>query len=113
MSASNDKLQQRLALLRKSYRSKLPDKQASLEELLQAYLQDASKEHLSTLRNAVHKLKGSGATYGFQRISDKAKEVEMKLVDMINQRVSLLDVEVEEGIRELQAVLQQIFEEEG
>lgn len=73
-------LEEQLALLRSRYLAKIPDKQAQLKELWRAYTEDTTQPHLEALRGAAHKLKGSGATYGFDDISTHAAALEKALV---------------------------------
>lgn len=77
------RLEQRLAALRRSYVLKFPEKCQHIEQLFQEFLQTDELEPLEKLRQASHKLKGSGATYGFEEISECAMIVEARLASCI------------------------------
>jgi HPt (histidine-containing phosphotransfer) domain-containing protein len=81
---------------------------------LQAQLDgDSSPETLERITYLAHQLKGSGGSYGFQRISTDAAELERSVEllakegtrpgidDKIQQHVFNLRAEVDRGIREL------------
>jgi len=82
---------------------------------MQAKLHDRSPQSLERLTYLAHQLKGSGGSYGFQRISTDAAELEKaveslvndgrndRLEEQIQQHVVNLRAEIERRSRELAA----------
>ena len=82
---------------------------------MQAKLDDRSPQSLERLTYLAHQLKGSGGSYGFQRISTDAAELEKaveslvndgrndRLEEQIQQHVVNLRAEIERRSRELAA----------
>lgn len=58
--------------LRKEYINSLKETIKTMRSLL-------AEQNFNELQKIFHKLKGSGATYGFQEITDRAGEIESKL----------------------------------
>jgi len=70
--------------LQRSYRDSLITKQQSLEELWRAVDEDMeSKTNLRNLRLFVHRLAGSAASYGYEMISNTARDVEKLIIEHI------------------------------
>lgn len=81
---------------------------------MEAKIEDGSKEALERLSYLAHQLKGSGGSYGFQRISESAAELEKAaetlgrgntagVQERIRQSMSNLLAEIEQRSRELAA----------
>jgi len=80
---------------------------------LQEKLGDPSSESLNRITYLAHQLKGSGGSYGFQRISTEAAALETAVESLANegtgavvddgiqQHVSNLRAEVDRGMKEL------------
>jgi HPt (histidine-containing phosphotransfer) domain-containing protein len=66
--------------LKREFLSEARDKISEIETTLDG---DRSSEHLERLTYLAHQLKGSGGSYGFQRISTDAAELE-KAVELLN-----------------------------
>ena len=89
----------------------LAEAQEKVDEIQSTLLGDRSPESLDRLVYLAHQLKGSGGSYGFQRISTDAAELEKAienavkdgadLDDTINKYVVSLRSEIERGTREL------------
>ena len=89
----------------------LAEAQEKIEEIDSALQSERSKQSLDRVVYIAHQLKGSGGSYGFQKISTEAAELE-KAVERavsgegdldgnVGERVANLRGEVERGLREL------------
>lgn len=89
----------------------LAEAQEKIEEIQATLQRDRSPQSLDRLVYLAHQLKGSGGSYGFQRISTDAAELEKAiekvakdgtdLDETINRHVTNLRSEIERGAREL------------
>lgn len=71
--ANNPTLEERLAELARSYVSSLPERLDEMQGILQQTDQgEPDDDSVKALRGCAHKLVGSGATFGFQELSDTA-----------------------------------------
>jgi len=77
--------------LQRIYLEALPGR---LEEIQQGFNNlfstDVEEKALFTLYRMVHNLAGSSATYGFELIGDKAKEMEVWLESFVDTKTQLL-----------------------
>ena len=65
---------EKIQALRDKYKKELPSKFYEIEELFNKYeLKGFDKEGFSTFYRLVHNLVGSGATFGFMNVSEKAR----------------------------------------
>jgi DNA-binding response OmpR family regulator len=82
-SESDDTLEGQIVRLQKDYADQLPEKIEIMENLW-GTIQKSSDNYkrLTKFRRLVHKLSGSGKTFGFEDITNFARELEMVL-DMI------------------------------
>ena len=71
-------IQAKLALLRKNYKEKLVDKIG----LIAAY---EDTDDLTHLKDLCHQLAGTAGTYGFLKIGEQMKELELEIVTQLNQ----------------------------
>lgn len=70
-------LQQQLALLQTEYESLLPDRLNEISRIMTTMLEDThTATHYQKLHIAIHRLAGSGATFGYAKLSKKAQEIE-------------------------------------
>lgn len=78
-------LEAELRALRASYSAQLPSRIQQVEEAWEiAQHNPGSSEHLKTLHLLVHRLTGSGATYGFTALSEEARTLELYLKPFID-----------------------------
>lgn len=70
----------RLATLKRRYVSELPTRLAAIAAEIDAVLSDTATTGLGELRRHVHGLSGSGATFGFQALSERCRAMETLLV---------------------------------
>ncbi|NQU56191.1 MAG: diguanylate cyclase [Rhodospirillales bacterium] len=95
MNSESDTIQDKLALLRLSYRDQLP---AKMTEITDVVCPDASSDaaeirhYLETLEGMAHKLAGSGATFGFPDISVAARFLEHGCEAALNLKDSSVQV---------------------
>ena len=80
MAESMVELENKLSDLRKQFVDGIPARLANIEEQWQALNQGVDGEQRETLIRMVHSFAGSGAIYGFTRISEAARSLEKKLV---------------------------------
>ena len=79
------------------YRRQLPRRIQEIDEAFQRVTTDPSDvEKYRALRLLVHKLAGSGATFGFDSITEKAREFETHLNDIIDS--GLLDLDSADSV---------------
>jgi PAS domain S-box-containing protein len=84
----NSQFQDRLKEMRRSYENNLPEKLNQIKIEWSSYLQGGEKSqlHLTEMRLQVHKLSGSGATFGFQWVSDIAERIELLLNMLVDSK---------------------------
>ncbi|MBK5258209.1 MAG: Hpt domain-containing protein [Thermoanaerobaculia bacterium] len=88
----------------------LAEAEEKVREMQTALDGDASSEALERLSYLAHQLKGSGGSYGYQRISADAAEIEKavesgdgSLAAKVKQHVENLRAEIDRGTKELSA----------
>jgi HPt (histidine-containing phosphotransfer) domain-containing protein len=74
MSQEENDLQKVLATLRADYAKQLPQKITDLTEATQRALKDPSNKEQA--RSLAHKLRGTGGSYGFHKLSEAAGKLE-------------------------------------
>lgn len=77
------RIQARLQALRDNYAEQLPAKIGALRTLWEQLRSMPSPDDLKTLQSLVHSLTGSGATFGYAKLSDAARILEVCLKDML------------------------------
>ncbi len=89
-----DTPQAKLQYLQNLYAKELPGKITELEAIWR-FLQERPgiREFLTTFHQMAHKLNGSGATFGFQEISNNAKELEILLAKAVDEDEHILERE--------------------
>lgn len=91
MNTNSETIQDKLALLRQSYRDQLPTKIDEIKEAARPPATDGAAEirrYLETLGGLAHKLAGSGATFGFPDISVAARSLEQGCEEALNLHAS-------------------------
>lgn len=82
----------------------LDEARGKIEEM-QAALRERERQSLERLAYLAHQLKGSGGSYGYQRISDNAAELEKAIEDGasadLDQYVASLRSEIDKAAAEL------------
>ncbi len=81
-------IQDKLALLKQSYREQLPAKMDEIMEAAKAPREGnvaGVRRYLETLEGMAHKLAGSGATFGFPDISESARTLEHACEKSLNK----------------------------
>ncbi len=79
MTDSQNELQKRLTALRDAYAAQLPSKLDAIDRLWAELQQRWDPDQATVLHRAIHSLSGSGATFGFARLSEQAREIEIAL----------------------------------
>ena len=83
MGELSNNTRKKIEALRRTYADQLPQRIASMEESWNNLRLDRwSSEGLTELGRQAHGLAGSGATYGFAIVSEKARDLEMLLEEM-------------------------------
>lgn len=67
------------------YRKTIPSKLENLRKLIEEVKKYQNKESLEELRKIVHKLTGNSGTYGFMRVSNFCKALDLDLQEKIKQ----------------------------
>jgi len=91
MNTNSNTLQEKLALLKQSYRDQLPVKMVEINEAARPPASDSEadiRHYLETLEGLSHKLAGSGATFGFPDISVSARSLEHGCAEALNLQSS-------------------------
>ncbi len=81
----SDNIKRQLALLAEDFTRQLPGRLRELEIELTIIKNSSDTRDMKNFRLMVHKLAGSAATFGHDRLSDKAKEFELYLDDFIEK----------------------------
>lgn len=82
---NQEQLQQQLVALKQSYAAKLASELASLNTLANTLLDSQEIESvLSELHQKLHKLAGSGGTFGFPQLSQAARELETQVQALLH-----------------------------
>ncbi len=68
------------------YRKTIPEKLATLQNLISLVVEEASEDHLKNLRFAVHKLAGSSGMYGYMQVSNICKKFEQEVIKSIDEK---------------------------
>lgn len=100
-----DETENNLKILRQSYLEGLPDEIKTAEQLwekLRARSED--RESLDTFYGLIHRLNGSGTTFGFPRISKIASSLEAVLRNIVDGHAPLMSAQVRQIADELQTM---------
>ncbi|MEB3337619.1 MAG: diguanylate cyclase [Leptolyngbyaceae bacterium] len=84
MANSLKAAQEQLIVLRKAYAQQIPSRVAQMKEVWKDLLESWDQENLDTLHRMTHTLAGSGATFGFEVLSDTANTLELFLRAIIS-----------------------------
>ncbi len=85
--AENADIQDKLALLKKSYLNQLPEKLVEIERAAVG-AEYPDRASIETVKGLAHKLVGSGATFGYPVISDAARIIENKCSAILQEQDS-------------------------
>ncbi len=105
-------LQEKLAVLSGDFRRQLPERFRELDKALFALRSDPKPGELSAFRLLVHKLAGSGATFGLETLSLEAKELEIILEALIAGE-KMPDAKELDHLGEIMASLKRLCEGDG
>lgn len=106
----NDKskmVEQKIAILRKSFAQKMPERLDKIQHHWTALQVDWQADVLRELHREVHSLAGSSLTYGFVQPGSIARELE----EVIEHLTSRPDAEQSQQILRLFSRLQQVVEQ--
>ncbi len=67
------------------YLESLPSRLNLIEEAMNSFQKESTKEHLGELRLLIHKLAGNAGTYGFQKVTDLCKTWDRRLSEMVEK----------------------------
>ena len=88
--------------MQKHYTETIPKKLGELKTLIDAIHTTISMDTLTNLRLAVHKIAGSAGTYGYWRVSQLCKKLELDLLSKINQGSSISDLNLDLFLKQIQ-----------
>ncbi len=93
MANSSENINSQLKILQDRYLANLPEKMNELEqsfkEVQAGYF---SESPLTTLQTLCHRLAGSGATYGFTILSEKARSLDVYILSLLNNRIVITEI---------------------
>src|SRR5690554_256123 len=96
--------EQKLQLLRENYQSKLPSEMLILQTLAESLgHEEQDRNTLDELRHRLHKLAGSGSTFGLVELSEQAKKLELEVNAWLNNTALAINEEAQKSF--LQAVI--------
>ncbi len=94
MTGLSERVQQRLRALTAQFSQQLPDRMRIIAESARRVFDESPTEDtLWSLRNDVHKLAGSAATFGFHHLSATAKRVEHTIDELVQGEASSEDLQ--------------------
>ena len=79
----NDKIEAKLAALRKAYSASLPEKIKEIILLWEITRQDFSKNNFYEFHRAVHSLAGSAGTYGYNELGQACRDLDIYLQQLL------------------------------
>ena len=86
---------EQLAQLRTIYVARLPAEFTALDALAAALgNRELSRGNLDELHNRLHKLAGSGGTFGLAKLSSHARVIEQEIKAMLAETFEVLDQEI-------------------
>lgn len=89
----NSSQRQRLSTLMQAYSRSLPDKIAAIEELWEQYrLSPGDRGLLERIHDCCHRLAGSGGSFGFAALSERAREMEMLVLELLGSTAQTPDI---------------------
>lgn len=71
----SDNIKSKLSALSEEYSSQLPERYNEIQNTFRLARISSSAEYVTNLRLVLHKLAGSGATFGFEVLSNHAKNL--------------------------------------
>ncbi len=86
--SENDNIQDKLLALHAAYTKTLPDKIGHIESLWQTLQSNWEQNVLDDFHREVHSLCGSSALYGYHLLSAAARELEIYLKDIPNNKTA-------------------------
>lgn len=96
MSQDEDAIASRLDALMAEYHQQLPERIAALEGMLAAAMAtDDNTRHISDMMFVLHKLAGSGATFGYDQLTVVARRWEKQLHPVVKQHGTLSRAELQ------------------
>lgn len=108
---TDETFEETLARLRVRYLEKARERCARLDGLLEQLVpNDARLDAIEEIRQTLHKFSGSGATYGFPRVSELGLQGELTCDDILKRASEIRHDEIE-ALRQLVAGLHVEFVE--
>ena len=113
MAENRDKIQEKLMALQDDYLKRLPQEISDAQGLWSAVrLDESDAESLKSLYRLMHRLNGSGMTFGFPDISHAASAVEEALQEIVNNektRWSAFERQIEAGLEQMDELVNRLF----
>ncbi len=89
MDGISDKLRRRLEKLTETFCKQIPERFSEIEDTVNKAKMNPEIGNLNELRLLAHKLAGSAATFNFNQIGEKAKELELYISTIFNGKMTL------------------------
>lgn len=113
MSAQQEEIHDKLKELKDDYLKRLPDEMKEAQALWAAVREDGSDaESLNSLYRLMHRLNGSGMTFGFPDVSHTASVVERVIQEVVNNGEMPSPghgVEIEAGLQQMNETIARLF----
>jgi len=90
MTKTQAEIQRQLEALSRNYAHRLPAQLAEIQSEWRCSQHDCENPHaLATMHRIVHTVAGSGATFGFPRVSDTARKLNLLLENAIAGKIPI------------------------
>lgn len=86
VGSSDDVVRQQIAALRVAYVKQLPQRLSETRGAFERWLKFKTAADLFTFYRLTHNLAGSGALYGFEQITEKARAVEDVVTSLLEKK---------------------------
>ena len=88
MSNLSESIRLKLAAMAEDYIKQLPSRFDEISRAVENAKVNGNREFLEILKNSIHKLAGSGATFGFDELSEKSKKLEEYLSSFLQDSIN-------------------------
>ena len=101
MTSRSERLEQRMAQLSKRFAAGIPDRLAQIEQSVNAYCDNPTRESIDSAILHAHKLAGSAGSFEHLELADRARELELVLIGVRDGTRGATGTSVEAELRRL------------